>query len=464
MQLWISWWKIVSLLRPAFSRTKTFLWFALVLVAFSVRGDLLGATSLVRSLCLRPRCYERLLHFFHSSAVDLDKLARLWLTVVLRFFPVHRIHGRPVAILDGIKIPKEGRKMPAVKYLHQQSESNSKPQFVMAHSFQAFGILCHVGGYFFCVPVCARIHEGLVYSNRDAKTPIDKAGLMLEDVFGATHRFLLLADAYYANGKMLKSLSAKGSVLVSRVRSNAVANELPQPVAVRRRGRPRKYGRKLKLSALFKTADFTDLDCPVYGEIARVRFACFDLLWRPFGKMVRFVLVEHPSRGRMILMSSELSLSPGEIIELYCLRFKIEVAFKHAIHNVGAFGYHFWMASMRPLKRRNGNQYLHRAPGEYRDKIRRKMRAYHCFVQCGLIAQGLLQYLSMTHEELVWRNFGSWIRTIRPGVLPSEAVVSDALKNTLPDFLASSLTGATIGKFIVSKIDRERPDSRRLIA
>ena len=92
------------------------------------------------------------------------------------------------------------------------------------------------------------------------------------------------------------------------------------------------------------------------------------------------------------------------------------------------------------------------------------MRAYHCFVQAGLIAQGLLQYLSMTRERLVWRNFGSWIRTIRPGVLPSEAVVSDALKNTLPKFLASSITGGIIEKFISSRIDRKRPDSKRLIA
>ena len=226
----------------------------------------------------------------------------------------------------------------------------------MGHSFQAFGILCRVGGYYFCVPVCARIHEGLVFSNRDRKTLIDKAGLMLEDVFGTAHRFLLLADAYYANGKVLKFLAAKDSVLVTRVRSNAVANERPGPVAVRKRGRPRKYGRKVKLSALFKTAGFADLDCPIYGEVARVRFACFDLLWRPFGKMVRFVLVEHPSRGRMILMSSDLSLSPAQIIALYSLRFKIEVAFKQSIHVLGAFLYHFWMAAMAPLKRNAGNQ------------------------------------------------------------------------------------------------------------
>jgi hypothetical protein len=471
MYLWTQWWNVVSLLRPAFSRARTFQWFVLVLVTFSVRSDLAGVTSFVRALCLKEHHYHRLLSFFHSSAVDLDLLTSLWLATVMRLFPVHRVNGMPVAILDGIKYPKEGKKMPAVKGLHQQSESNSKPHFIMGHSFQVFGILCRVSSYYFCVPICARIHEGIVFSNRDSKTLIDKAGLMLKDAFSKTHAFLLVADAYYANGKMIKSQAANGtdtasSQLVTRVRSNAVAYEAPVPiVGKRKRGRPKKYGCKKKLRSLFKsTANFINLNCPVYGEVVCMRYACFDLLWKPVGCIVRFVLVEHPSKGRMILMSTDLSLCPKQIIELYALRFKIEVTFRHAVHNVGAFGYHFWMRSMSPLKRRDGNQHLHRKTKEYREKVIRKMRAYHCFVQTGLIAQGMLQYLSMTCEKQVWQHFGTWIRTIRPGVLPSEAVVSDALKNTLPDFLASSITGLAVEKFISSRIDRKRASKQRLVA
>jgi len=47
---------------------------------------------------------------------------------------------------------------------------------------------------------------------------------------------------------------------------------------------------------------------------------------------------------------------------------------------------------MPPLRKRSGNQYLHRATEEYRQQIRRKMAAYHRYVQLGCIAQGLLQY------------------------------------------------------------------------
>ena len=50
MMLWLSWWKMVRQLRPAFSRETTFLWFALCLVGLSIRPDLRGVTSIIRAL------------------------------------------------------------------------------------------------------------------------------------------------------------------------------------------------------------------------------------------------------------------------------------------------------------------------------------------------------------------------------------------------------------------------------
>jgi hypothetical protein len=49
---------------------------------------------------------------------------------------------------------------------------------------------------------------------------------------------------------------------------------------------------------------------------------------------------------------------------------------------------------MKPLRRGNGDQYLHRESDSYRDGVERKMHAYHLFIQAGVISQGLLQYLA----------------------------------------------------------------------
>ena len=84
MPLWITWWNLVICLRPAFSRTRSFLWFAAALAAFCVREDLRGVSSFVRALGLRKQFYDRLLDFFHSPAVDMSKLTLLWTGLVLR--------------------------------------------------------------------------------------------------------------------------------------------------------------------------------------------------------------------------------------------------------------------------------------------------------------------------------------------------------------------------------------------
>jgi hypothetical protein len=70
--------------------------------------------------------------------------------------------------------------MPAVKRLYQSSQDNAKAPYIFGHSFQALGLLAQSAlGQLCCVPLISRIHEGLVFSNRDGcgsfgTTPYDQ--------------------------------------------------------------------------------------------------------------------------------------------------------------------------------------------------------------------------------------------------------------------------------------------------
>jgi len=273
-----------------------------------------------------------------------------------------------------------------------------------------------------------------------------------------------VADAYYAAGKFARQLLEAGHHLVSRVRSNAVAFFPPPKCRVKRRGRPRLYGRKTKLRDWFRLhSRFQTVQLALYDDHpVTLHYCTRDLLWRPLGQLVRFVWVIHPNRGRLILLCTDLTMSPLDILRLYAWRFKIEAGFWQAIHTLGAYAYHFWMRAMTPLRRGDGNQHLHRKSAQYRQQIGRKFAAYQRHIQIGLIAQGLLQYLALSFRHVAWRNFSSYIRTAKTKLPPSEWVLAHALRHTWPHFLRFSPQAANLKKFLATKIAPHRAGNRAI--
>lgn len=464
MVLYAEFVRCVGMLQSACTRKRTAMWLAVVLIAWAVRPDLLGVTSLVRASFLNEACYPLLLNFFHSSALVVPLLIKAWVRLAFSLFKPVTESGYTVLVADGLKVAKEGKKMPAVKCLHQESTDNAKAEYIMGHSIQVVGLLVAAStGQVLVVPLIARICEGLIWGRAlDRKSLLDKLVDMFGEVAEATGisggRMLLVADAYYASVKVIRPLVSAGHAVISRVRKNAVAYREPEVPERKKRGRPKKYGKKVQLRQLFKAGGkFKEAPSPVYNEKnVTIKYRSVDLLWRPVGHLVRFVLVKHPSRGMMVLLSTDVELDPLSVIRLYGLRFKIEVSFKHAIHTLAAYAYHFWMKDMKPIRRGEGNQSLANASAQFKAAVERKMAAYHRYIQLACILQGLLQHLAVNFRAAVWAEFRSWLRTMRPDLVPSEMVVVQALKTGLPEFLLSSTEECRIAKFILDRAEIER--------
>ena len=457
MELWNIWLALVNPFEGACSRKKTFFWLVIVLIGFTIKFDSLGVTSLARGAGIASPYYTSMLNFFNSTAIDLEILQSIWIQIVFSKFnsSIIRINGRCIIAGDGIKIGKEGKKMPGVKWLHQESESNSKAEYIMGHSIQALSILTRGLSTYFAIPLAGQIHEGIRLTYKDSRTLLDK---MFELLIGLeiSEACYLVLDKYYCSGRFMRQLVYKNIHIVTMMKHGAVAYGLPDAQRSGRRGRPRKYGNKIKLFGLFNT-DLPFIKIPLPGSNnLMIEYCKMELFWRPFGGMAQFVFTRHPTRGNAIAMSTDLTLAPADMIFIYSLRFKIEVLFKQAVHQVGVFLYRFWLKAMKPKVRGSGDQNLQFAPEKFKKDVARKLRAYHIFMLLGFIAQGLLQYLSIYTHETVWKNFGTWLRTIKPNTLPSEMVVSLTMTNTYNEFLMDDKYISIFKKFLLQKIDRKR--------
>jgi len=129
---------------------------------------------------------------------------------------------------------------------------------------------------------------------------------------------------------------------------------------------------------------------------------------------------------------------------------------KVAKHVTGGVLYHFWMMAMDRLGRNPKTQCLHRKDERYRNAVRRKLRAYHCFMQAGVIAQGLLTAIGLLLPDYCWANYSSWMSTMNVSRIPSEWVVQHVLRKTFPELLADALHAPNWAKFIRERMDLKR--------
>jgi len=434
---------MLNYLESCFSRNRSFSWFSVCLFGMMVRLDHHGVTAFIRWLKLDPKWYNALLHFFQSASFDLASLMQCWQRLIVKEVPLLKINDMAMVVLDGIKLSKEGFKMPGNKRLHQSSANTGKAPYTFGHHFGILGFLVGNLNHHCCIPVSAQVQEGVkaIHRFQKKKSPtvqgkekhsIITLGLQQAQV-AALHLgkpTMLIADAFYAVGPSFimaaECVSAQGQRLLhvlTQAKKNIVAYE--PAIAKNGRGRPAIYGKKIKLAELFsrKKQAFNSVSMRLYGKKTQLAFYCVDLFWKPAKQKIRFVLVRMNGK-EFILICSNMDWSPEEIILAYSFRFKIEVSFKSLKHLLGTFCYHFWCKNMPRLNKKTDVDLSQINDRKIQKKIAQKLEAIERFVSLGCIALGLLQILAEKYPCRIWKKYGGWLRTIRGGRPSVEVVLS----------------------------------------
>ena len=367
-----------------------------------------GITSFIRILFLDPKTYDNLLKFFNAQSYSLNKITSQWLSIIESSPQALLFENRGILIGDHTKVAKEGRRMPAVKAHHQESEDLGKPATIYGHHFGMVGILIGRGKQNLCTPLQLRIHEGAeqisFWKNRipmGRNERLIREGLQISSSSSRDNYLLLDRDFMNKNGIraiLEHNASACNKLdLVGRCKSNVTCRrKLTQTEKEilkkeKRPGRPREYTKPVKpftwfdeFKDEFKSIQLSD-GC-VIKLFSRIEY------WH--GMKLKFVLEVDQNR-KLIYYSTDLNLRALKVVQLYKMRFNIEITFFGLKHIVHGFSYHFWVKDFEKLTKFSKDR-LKRASDNLKPKIIKCVERIERSVNFAGIALGVIQFMALS--------------------------------------------------------------------
>ena len=243
---------------------------------------------------------------------------------------------------------------------------------------------------------------------------------------------MLILDAGYVSGevfKIAKKLTEAGRYLGIITRGKCTFAGFEERYDDNKKKSGFRYRKSIKLFDLFTTRakEFITVTLPMYGKDTTVSYLCIDLYWKEFGDKIRFVLVRFSNKD-ILLMCSDLTWLPVDIIRAYSYRFKIEGCFKNLKQQIGSFCYHFWTSAMPKFSRHSVAVLASLLPRS-KTRIVQAFNAIEVFVNLSCIAMGILQILALYSPRAVWSHYSGWLRTIHSDI-PSEETVRRTVQHS----------------------------------
>lgn len=255
------------------------------------------------------------------------QMARL----LIRLFPQPLWH----LIIDDTLVLRVSKKAPGSKIHHEHSRKPNRPKFVQGQCWVSLAAVVENGLSAAAIPILSRLirNEGNGNKLTAAKTLLR----VIQPVFDGLCVRLLL-DSWYMRGILLRAALGAGLQVIGQVRKDTALFQRPELTT--KRGRPRKYGAKYTPEVIEKLP-ITPAELFIYGKLRWVRFRSVIAKARFLdGRFVRAVWVSFEdekggvTRERLIL-ATDITLSPREVIEVYAKRWTIEPMFHQAKNSWG---------------------------------------------------------------------------------------------------------------------------------
>ena len=151
--------------------------------------------------------------FFRSKAYRYEALLGAWQNFVVNQGKAVKVSERLVLLGDHTSVVKDGRKMPGVVSMHEDSETQSKPSYFRGQCWGAIGLLTGTLANCFCCPLQLQIHQGFAHlglTDKPGSEPLPKSTERMVAMavnFAESHRLpcRLVLDAFFCASSVFQA-------------------------------------------------------------------------------------------------------------------------------------------------------------------------------------------------------------------------------------------------------------------
>ena len=290
---------------------------------------------------LKPKGHFSNAHRFLSQYKwDAVLLGLSMITLIIKYLP---IEAPFVFAIDDTLVPKYGDKIYGRSLHFDHANKVNRPRYIQGHNWVVVGMLynCSVFSKWLCFPILADlfIPEKSIPEGHSFKTRIELAVHLMDKINNYLNKKLILVtDGLYAKKLLVQYCIREKINLISRLRSDAALYQKPQKRKIRKRGRPKKYGKKLpKLSQLAcEKNKFKSYRLQLYGEMHNLQIRTIEAIWKPAGEVIKVLIVYFDqSKTARYFFSTDLTIHETEMMKIVAARWSIESLFDNFKEHLG---------------------------------------------------------------------------------------------------------------------------------
>ena len=254
--------------------------------------------------------------------------------------------------LDDWVVERFSDSAPACRTHHQHSKKTNRPQYIWGQCWVSLAVIFERAAdeVFTGIPI---ISFPAPASGNASKLKIAVAMLKVVRQEVQDRALRLVMDCWYMNWTLMQPAMEMNMEVIGQIPSNRALYALPIIPVVRKRGRPRKYGKKMTAEQVEKLPEHKAVIW-MYGKFRTVRYRT--LICRAKflkGREVRVVWScfenDKGLTERRIFISTNTELKGVEVLQGYSKRWPVEPMFNQLKHAFGCR--HLWQQKLRTLLR-----------------------------------------------------------------------------------------------------------------